>query len=160
MGIKNKIKIDSFEIHKMSKIDKNAVLKIALKAHLNHKVTSLQSPTIFFDKIGETIDANIKNSFVFKTTDGTVFGAVIIKEVTNVTAYVVTVYFDYDYALSLDILKAFHAELKKTKFNEFYTKVLKNRKNNEKYLKLMKMYGFAEIVEENDVFWKLRYKNT
>jgi hypothetical protein len=111
MDIKNKIKIDSFEIHKMSKIDRHSILKMALKAHLDHKVTSLQSPTIFFDKIGETIDANIKNSFVFKTTDGTVFAAVIIKEVTNVTAYIVTVYFDRDYALNLDILKAFHDRL-------------------------------------------------
>lgn len=144
----------------MSKIDRHIVLKIASKAHLNHKVTTLQSPTIFFDKIGKTIDNNIKNSFVFKTSDGTVFGAVIIKEITSVSAYVVTAYFDYDYTLTQDMLKAFHAQLKKTKFNEFYTKVLKSRKNSDKYLKLMKMYGFAEIIEENEVFWKLRYKNT
>ena len=160
MDIKNKIKIDSFEIHKMSKIDRDAVLKIALKAHLNHKVTSLQSPTIFFEKIGKTIDNNIKNSFVFKTSDGTVFGAVIIKEITNVSAYVVTSYFDYNYKLTQDMLFVFREQLKKTKFNEFYTKVLKSRKNSDKYFKLMKMYGFAEIIEENEVFWKLRYKNT
>lgn len=160
MDIKNKIKIDSFEIHKMSKLDKNAVLKIALKAHLNHKVAAIQSPTIFFNKIGQMIDQNIKNSFVLKTTDGTVFGATIIKEITNVSAYVVTSYFDSNYALTQEMLKAFHAELKKTKFNEFYTKILKSRKNSDRYLKLMKMYGFIELVEENDVFWKLRYKKT
>ena len=160
MDIKNKIKIDSFEIHKMSKIDRDAVLKIALKAHLNHKVTSIQSPTIFFEKIGKTIDNNIKNSFVFKTSDGTVFGAVIVKEVTNVSAYVVTSYFDYNYKLTQDMLLAFRDQLKKTKFNEFYTKILKSRKSSDKYFKLMKMYGFIEIVEENEVFWKLRYKNT
>jgi hypothetical protein len=43
-------------------------------------------------------------------------------------------------------------------YREVYVNVFKKRKRLNSFLKILKTYGFSEVMEDNDSFLKLKFK--
>lgn len=154
---KNKIKINSFSIVEMQRSHVNAALKIAARAQSRFRISETESFSLFLQENKTLILENIKYSFVYVDDQDKVFGAIIIRPETNISAEIL-VLMDPDVIAGHQMHNEFKKLISSLKFKSIFIKALKRRKNFEKYLNFSKFYGFSEILNENDLFVTLGFK--
>lgn len=161
MSQKNHIKIDAFKVIPMRLSDLPDVLKLAIKAQSSFGITSTASPSLFFKEISLNLQNNFRTSCVFKDNKDRIFGALVFRETTSVSAEFVYMFSDPKVIHQTEeIKKAFTNYLETSKYSEITVQVFKKRKRFESYLKLIKSYGFEEINQENELFLKLIYRKS
>lgn len=137
------------------------VLKLAIKAQSSFGITSTASPSLFFKEISLNLQNNFRTSCVFKDNKDRIFGALVFRETTSVSAEFVYMFSDPKVIHQTEeIKKAFTNYLETSKYSEITVQVFKKRKRFESYLKLIKSYGFEEINQENELFLKLIYRKS
>ena len=161
MSQKNHIKIDAFKVIPMRLSDLPDVLKLAIKAQSSFGITSTASPSLFFKEISLNLQNNFRTSCVFKDNKDRIFGALVFRETTSVSAEFVYMFSDPKVIHQTEeIKKAFTNYLETSKYSEITVQVFKKRKRFQSYLKLIKSYGFEEINQENELFLKLIYRKS
>ena len=137
------------------------VLKLAIKAQSSFGITSTASPSLFFKEISLNLQNNFRTSCVFKDNKDRIFGALVFRETTSVSAEFVYMFSDPKVIHQTEeIKKAFTNYLETSKYSEITVQVFKKRKRFQSYLKLIKSYGFEEINQENELFLKLIYRKS
>ena len=158
MGAKNQIKIESFEIRPLRTNDIPEVLRLAIKAQGAFGVTSTVSPSMFFKEIAVNIQNNSKSSIVYIAPNGAIFCAFIFRQITSLSAELSYVFFDPKIYQSDQIKNSVYEVFANSKYPEIFINVFKKRKRLNAFLKLLKTYGFTEVMEDNDAFLKLKFK--
>ena len=154
---KNKIKINSFSIVEMRQSHVSAALKIAVKTQSSFRISETESLSLFLQENGSLILENIKYSFVYVDSQGKVFGAIIIRPETNISAEIL-VLIDPNVIAGHEMHNEFKKLILSLKFKCIFIRAFKGRKNFEKYLNFSKFYGFSEILNENELFVTLGFK--
>ena len=158
MGTKNQIKIESFEIRPLRTNDIPEVLRLAIKAQGAFGITSTVSPSMFFKEIAVNIQNNSKNSMVYVAPNGAIFCALIFRQITSLSAELSYVFFDPKIHQNDQIKNSVYEVFANSKYPEIFINVFKRRKRLNAFLKLLKTYGFTEVMEDNDAFLKLKFK--
>lgn len=159
MDIKNKIKIDSFEVTRLYLTDIPDILKLAMDAQSSLGVSPYNSPTIFLDKMSKVLQQNTRFSFVYR--DETRVGAAfIIKPQTAKTAELLYCFTDSAVIQTPKMYDAFFDRIKEMPFDTFYAPLYKKRKKFEAYVRLLNVLGFKKIFNENDVYLTLIYEKS
>jgi len=149
MDIKNKIKIDSFEITRMYLADIPEVLKMAVLAQGSFRISAASSPTVFLSEISENLQKNTRFSFVFRSKDK-IFAAFIVKPQTSKSAELLYAFSDPRAIQTEKLYDAFLEKLESMQFEIFYVRVLKKRKKFEAYVRFLNLFGFKKVFNEND----------
>ena len=149
MDIKNKIKIESFEVTGIKLLDMPEVLKLAISNQNSFRVSSIENPCLFVEQMLEIIQKNLAFSFLFKS-DGKVIGAFIVKPTTTLTAEIVYAFSDQKILQTQDMYDEFLNKLKTMPFQSFYVSILKKRKKFAAYIRFLNMLGFTKVFNEND----------
>lgn len=158
MGTKNQIKIDSFTVERMYIEHIPALIKLAMRAQGSFGITNTVSPSMFLREITQHLHENMANSFVFKSNHGLIFAAAIFRKTTNSSAEL-SYFFSHPQIVQTNEMRdAFINLLNQTQFKEIYINVFKKRKKLQAYLRYLELFGFKEIMEDNDGFVKIRYK--
>ena len=160
MAPKNKIKIESFVVDKLREKDFNEVLRLAILAQSNFGLSDTSAPSLFLREIKNLIEENMEFSFVFRTLNGKVFAAFIIKPETNISAQLTLALSDPNTSQTKEMYDEFHRILNSSKFKIFLAKVYKKRKKIQTYIKFLNILGFKEILNENEEFITLCSKKT
>jgi hypothetical protein len=158
MAPKNKIKIDSFTVDKVRPQDLNTILKLAIKAQSSFGISDKSSPSLFLRQISELVKKNINYSFVFRGPLNKVFAAFIIRPETNISAELNLVLSDPNIIQTKEMYDEFYNILNSSKFKMFFIKVLKKRKKLDAYVRYLNIYGFSEVLDENDEYLTLSFK--
>ena len=158
MGTKNQIKIESFEIRPLRTNDIPEVLRLAIKAQGAFGITSTVSPSMFFKEIAVNIQNNSKNSVVYTAPNGAIFCVLIFRQITSLSAELSYVFSDPKVYQSEKIKNSVYEVFANSKYPEIFINVFKKRKRLNAFLKLLKTYGFTEVMEDNDAFLKLKFK--
>lgn len=157
MDIKNKIKIDSFEICRMTKQDIPEILKLAVLAQSSFGLSDQKAPSAFLDQMNRIVSNNIDFSFVYKA-DGKIFAAFIIKAETSISAEIALAVSDPNVIQTTDMYDYFYKWIFSSQFKVFYAKVYKRRKKFEAYVRFLNVYGFNEKTAEDEDFLTLSLK--
>lgn len=160
MGTKNQIKIDSFKIERMYLDDIPAVVKLAMRAQGSFGVTNTVSPSMFFREITLHLRENMANSYVFKSNHGLVFCAVIFRKITSVSAELSYLFSHPEIVQTNEMRDAFIDFINSLQFKEIHINVFKKRKKLQAYLRYVELFGFKEVMEDNDGFVKIKYKKS
>jgi hypothetical protein len=158
MGTKNQIKIESFQIRPLRTNDIPEVLRLAIKAQGAFGITSTVSPSMFFKEIAVNIQNNSKNSIVYVAPSGAIFCVLIFRQITSLSAELSYVFSDPNVYQSEQIKNSVYEVFANSKYPEIFINVFKKRKRLNAFLKLLKTYGFTEVMEDNDAFLKLKFK--
>lgn len=157
MDIKNKIKIDSFEVTRLYLTDIPDVLKLAVKAQSSFGVSPIRSPSAFLEEISKILQQNTRFSFVFKHKNR-ILGAFIIKGKTSKSAELLYGFSDPNVIQTPEMYDAFIKKLNEMQFDVLYAPVLKKRKKFDAYVRFLNLFGFKKVFNENDVYLTLIYK--
>ena len=149
MDIKNKIKIDSFEVTGIKLLDIPEVLMLAVSNQNLFRVSSTQNPSLFISEMLEIIQKNLSFSFVFKSGNR-VIGAFIVKPTTTTTAEILYAFSNQKVLQTQDMYDEFLNKLKTMPFESFYVSILKKRKKFTAYIRFLNMLGFTKVFNEND----------
>ena len=158
MGTKNQIKIESFTIERMYLDDIDAVIKLAMKAQSSFGITDTVSPSMFFREMAQHLHENMANSYIFKSENGLIFCAVIFRQITSVSSELSYLFFSPNVAQTIKMQDSFINLMNQLPFKEIYINVFKKRKKLPVYLRYIELFGFKEVMENNDSFVKIRYK--
>jgi len=159
MSQKNHIKIDAFTVMPMRLSDLPDVLRLAVKAQASFGITTIASPSLFFKEISLNLQNNFRTSCVFKNDKGKIFGALVFRETTSISAEFTYMFSDPKVIHQTEQIKqAFTNYLEISKYREITVHVFKKRKRFDSYLKLIKSYGFEEVNQESELFLKLIYR--
>lgn len=151
MDIKNKIKIDSFEVSRMYLTDIPEVMKMAIEAQLSFRVSSISSPTVFLQQMSRVLQENTRFSFIFRSNNK-IFAAFIIKAKTSKSADLLYAFSDPRVFQTAEMYEAFSSKLKEMPFDVIYAHALKKRKRFQVFVRFLKSIGFKKIFNENDVY--------
>ena len=157
MDIKNKIKIDSFEITEVKILDIPDVLKLAISNQNSFKISSIENPSVFITEMIQIIQNNMNFSFVFRDNDH-IFGAFIVKPLTSTSAEILYAFSDQKVIQTEKMYEGFSNRLKQMKFDSFYVSILKKRKKFQAYVRFLNLFGFKKIHNENDTYLTLVYE--
>ena len=157
MAGKNKIKINSFAIVKMEQTDANEVLRLAVKAQCSFRISESESPSLFLRENKNLISENIKYSYVYKNDQNKVFGAIIIRPETGISAEILVI-MDPNVIAGHEMYNEFKKLILSLKFKSIFITAFKGRKNFQKYLNFSKFFGFSEILNENELSVTLGFK--
>ena len=149
MDIKNKIKIESFEITGIKLLDIPEVLKLAISNQNQFRLTATNNPSVFIAEMSQIVQKNTAFSFLFKAKNK-IIGAFIIKPLTSNTAEILYAFSDQKILQTQNMYDEFLNKLKKSPFDSFYISVLKKRKKFAAYLRFLNMLGFTKVFDEND----------
>jgi hypothetical protein len=158
MTVANKIKIDSFTIEKMRQTDVNEALRLAIIAQSSFGITDAKSPLLFLNQIKGLILDNIENSYVYRSDLDKVFGILIIKPQTTISAEFALFVSDPEIIQTDEMYQAFIDLANSLKFKTLFARVYKRRKKFEAYVRLLGVYGFTEILNEDEDFLTIGFK--
>lgn len=157
MASKNKIKINSFVIEKMEQTDANEALRLFVKAQSILGVSETESFSLFLLQNKNLILENISYSYVYKNDQSQVFGVIIIRPETNISAEIFVI-IDPNVIAGHKMYNEFKNVILSLKYKYIFLTAFKRRKNFQKYLNFCKFFGFSEILNENDVSITLGFK--
>ena len=158
MGTKNQIKIESFKVERMYLEHIPAIIKLAMKAQASFGVSNTVSPSMFLREITQHLHENMANSYIYKSDNGLIFGAVIFRKTTSKSAELSYLFSHPQVIQTNEMQDAFINLINQSQFKEIYINVFKKRKKLQAYLRYLELFGFKEIMEDNDGFVKIRYK--
>jgi hypothetical protein len=158
MGTKNQIKIESFEIRPLRTNDIPEVLRLAIKAQGSFGITSTVSPSMFLKEMAVSMQNNAKTSVVFAAPNGSIFCVFIFRHLTSVSSELSYVFSDPRVLQTEKLKKSAYDTFANCGYRELYVNVFKKRKRLNIFLKILKAYGFSEVLEENESFVKLKFK--
>jgi hypothetical protein len=160
MSPENKIKIDTFTIDKMKQSDVSEALRLAIIAQSSFGISDTKSPSLFLNQTQTLILKNIEYSFVYRSNLNKVFGVLIIKPQTNISAEFALFVSDPNVVQTDEMYQAFINLANSLKFKTLFAKVYKKRKKFEPYVRLLSVYGFTEILNEDEDFLTIGFKKT
>ena len=158
MGAKNQIKIESFEVRPLRINDIPEVLRLAVKAQGAFGISSTVSPSMFLKEMALNIQGSLKTSVVFVAPNGKIISVFVFRVLTSISIELNYVFHDPNIAQTDNIKKSAYHVFTNCGFKEVYVNVFKKRKRLGSFLKLLKTYGFSDVVEDNDSFLKLQFK--
>jgi hypothetical protein len=158
MGTKNQIKIDSFEIRPLRTNDIPEVLRLAVKAQGSFGITSTVSPSMFLKEMAVGVQNNSKTTMVFVAPNLAIFCVFVFRHLTSVSAELSYVFSDPRVIQTEKLKKSAYDVFANCGYREVYVNVFKKRKRLNSFLKILKTYGFSEVMEDNDSFLKLKFK--
>jgi hypothetical protein len=159
MDLKNKIKINSFEVTRMYLPDIPEVLKMAIEAQSSFGLNTIYSPTAFIQEVSKILQENTRFSFVFRSNNK-IFGAFIIKAKTSKSADLLYAFSNSKVIQTPEMYDAFLNKLNQMPFDIIKASVLKKRKKFQAYIKLLNILGFKKIFNENDSYLTLSYEKS
>ena len=99
------------------------------------------------------------NSYVFKSNHRLIFGAIIFRRITSVSAELTYLFSHPDVVQTNEMYDEFIKLMNQLPFKEIHVNVFKKRKKLQAYLRYIELFGFKEVMEDNDGFVKIRYKS-
>ena len=160
MAAKNKIKIESFKVDSMRQSDLKDALRLAVVAQSTFGINDNRSPSQFLKEIGGMISENIPYSFVYRDESDKIFAAFIIKPETSISAEFALLLSDPNVIQTKIMYQEFFKIIRELKYKVFFTRVFKKRKKLSAYIKLLNIYGFTEVLDENEEFFTVYLKNS
>jgi len=141
----------------MEQADANEALRLFVKAQSILGVSETESFSLFLLQNKNLILENISYSYVYKTDQNQVFGAIIIRPETNISAEICVI-IDPNVIAGYKMYNEFKKVILSLKYEYIFLTAFKRRKNFQKYLNFCKFFGFSEILNENDVSITLGFK--